>query len=593
MQQLVRWVRAALSAALTAGLMAACGGGGGGDTAPSSTTPPPAQARWTYLVYMAADNTLSDMAALNVQQMQQANSSGDVNVVVQVEQSTQYSPGASTQTLRGKVTKGAARLDSMGRNVNMADRQTLSDFIKWGKQAYPADRYAVVLWSHGGGWKADKAARGALQDLGSGTGVMSVKDIAWALQDAGGVDLLNFDACLMAMYEVAYELRHAAKVMVASEQTIPGAGDPYDKVLNRLVANPAQDAATLAAGIVADYDDFYRAQNHDSTTLSALDLSKMDALDTQVRAAATLLAASLATDRLAIEASREAAPHYEYASNHDLIAFANALATRSGVPAVRTMAADLATAARGVVLSSKVFTTGTNTVAGSTGLAIYLPAPDNTTAEELAAYRSTLSSSAAAAGGGSWADFVLPLVTGTTGPGQTTGAGAFAYLITWDNPAVDLDLLVNEPQGDWAGPAIGTTSTNAFSSADSYQSGEPFETYIANDVLERGAYDVFVNYAGCARGYSSCGSTVVSVYRLDPAAGDSTPVLLGTRVMAATPAFNGPYTPFSAFVAAVDTNAYGDWLYAFQTSRALVVSGKAAAALPKGLPKELRDGVHK
>src|SRR5512139_1460388 len=167
-------------------LLAACGGGGDSGTTPT-TTPAGSRAKWTYLVYMAADNTLSDMADFNVQQMVAANSSADVRVVVQGEQSTQYTPDASPDTLRGEITHGSLGLASMGGNVNMADRQTLADFIKWGKQHYPADRYAVVLWSHGGGWKADKSARGALQDLGSGTGVMSVRDIAWALQEAGGV----------------------------------------------------------------------------------------------------------------------------------------------------------------------------------------------------------------------------------------------------------------------------------------------------------------------------------------------------------------------------------------------------------------------
>lgn len=573
-------------------LLTACGGGG--DTsAPQPGTPAGARAKWTYLVYLAADNTLSDMADFNVQQMLAANSSDDVRVVVQGEQSTQYTPDASPDTLRGLVTQGNLGLASMGGNVNMADRQTLADFIKWGKQNYPADRYAVVLWSHGGGWKADKAARGVLQDLGSGQGMMSVRDVAWAVQEAGGVDLINFDACLMAMYEVAYEMRHAARVMVASQEVIPGTGNPYDAVLNRLVANPNQDAVALATGIVSDYDSFYRARNRDATTLSAIDLTRLDALDAELRETAALLQDSLATERLNIEAARDASAYYNYASNHDLIAFADGLATRAGSVALRTQAAELAAAARAAVLSSRVFVTPGSTVSGSNGLAIYIPSADTTTAEELSAYRSTLSSNVAAGAGRTWSDFVTPLATGSTGPGQTVGSGAFAYVITWDDPAVDLDLLVNEPQGNWAGPAYGTSSVNAFSSADSYDSGERFETYTANDVLERGAYDVFVHHAGCARGVPVCGATTVSVYRIDPNAGDTEPLLLGTRVMAATPAIDVPFSPFSDFIAAVESNLYGDWAYAQRTTRALPVSTKVVPAQLKQLPKNLRSGVQK
>lgn len=147
---------------------------------------------------MAADNNLSDMATLNVQQMIAARSSPDVRIVVQVEQNPQETPGAERSTLRGTIENGASQLQDLGRNVDMSSRAALTAFIRWGKQNYPAERYALVLWSHGGGWKADKSTRGALQDVSSREDLMSVRDMAAAVKDAGGVDLLNFDACLMA-----------------------------------------------------------------------------------------------------------------------------------------------------------------------------------------------------------------------------------------------------------------------------------------------------------------------------------------------------------------------------------------------------------
>ena len=586
-------------AALCLGWSRAAGGGGGsaapgvGAGGPRGGHPAP-KAKWTYLVYMAADNTLSEMASFNVAQMKAAQSSADVRVVVQMEQSKEYSANVGSETLRGTVSGGTASLRGMGRNVDMADKQSLSEFIKWGKQAYPADRYAVVLWSHGGGWKADKTGRGALQDLSSGTGMMSIKDVAWALQDAGGVDLLNFDACLMAMYEVAYELRHSAKVLVASEEVIPGTGNPYDKVINRLVANPAQDAAALGTGIVADYDAYYRAKNRDSVTLSAIDLGRMDSLHAKVQESAGVLAANLAAERLNIEAARAASAYYQYVNNHDLIAFATDLSTRASSAAVRAKAAELAAAARAAVLSSKVLSLPGSTVAGSSGLAIFLPAAPTTSTAELGSYKAILASNAAAAAPAmTWSDFVTPLVTGSANPGQTVGSGAFAYGIEWDNPDVDLDLLVNEPQGNWAGPAEGTTSVNSFSSADSYDSGEALETYTGNDQLEKGAYDVFVRYAGCHRGIVSCGSTTVTVFRYDPSRGDTQPVRIGSRVMASTPALDVPFSPFSSFINAVSSDQYADWLYAQRTSRALPAVEKVVAAERKQVSKALRAPVQK
>jgi hypothetical protein len=591
------------AALCTAVLLSACGGGGGSDSATVNNGPGSnggnggnggAQAKWTYLVYMAADNTLSEMADINIEQMKAARSSSNVRVVVQVDQSAKYTSGASPTTLRGTIGGGSSQLTSMGRNVNMADKASLAEFIRWGKQTYPADHYAVVLWSHGGGWRANKLARGALQDVSVSEGIMSVKDIAWALQDAGGVDLLNFDACLMAMYEVAFELRHAAKVLVGSEESIPGLGNPYDKIINRLIDSPTQDAVALGRAIVAEYDAFYRARNRDSVQLSAIDLTQVDALDLKVRESAALLLTSLTSDRLNIEASRDVAVSYTYPNHRDLVGFATDLATRSSVPALRTKMTELAAAARATVLSNKVLVVaGQLPIAASNGLAIYIPGKTTTTTEELNAYRTALASSQAVGAGKTWNDFAVTLVTGSSGTSPTNGSGAFAYGIGWDNPDVDLDLYVNEPQGTWAGPAWGTTSVNSFSSADSYDSGEPIETYTGNNELEEGGYDVFVRHVGCHAGKTNCGATTVTVYRYDPTDGDAAPVVVATRRMAATPALDVPVDPFNQFIAAISTNNYADWLYVQRTSRALSATSKVVSPEMKHRSKALRAPVQK
>ena len=99
--------------------------------------------------------------------------------------------------------------------------------------------------------------------------------------DAGlllsGVDkltLLGFDACLMSMLEVAYQVKDLAEVMVSSQETEPGEGWPYGDILAQLVANPGMDGAALAACIVDTYmGGFVEAE---SATLSSLHLGRID-----------------------------------------------------------------------------------------------------------------------------------------------------------------------------------------------------------------------------------------------------------------------------------------------------------------------------
>ena len=106
-------------AGLCMGLMlVACGGGGGGSdnvsNSDSNNGGGGERAKWTYLVYMSAENNLSDMATFNVNQMKAAQSSNDVRVVVQLDQSTSETPGASATTMRGSVSNRETHFASLG-----------------------------------------------------------------------------------------------------------------------------------------------------------------------------------------------------------------------------------------------------------------------------------------------------------------------------------------------------------------------------------------------------------------------------------------------------------------------------------------------
>ena len=101
-------------------------------------------------------------------------------------------------------------LEELG-EVNMADYQTLRDFINFGKDNYPADRYFLWIVDHGGAWK------GACMDDTSGEVAMSMDEIQKALSESGGVDIISFLACLMSSLESVYELRDIVDVYIGSE----------------------------------------------------------------------------------------------------------------------------------------------------------------------------------------------------------------------------------------------------------------------------------------------------------------------------------------------------------------------------------------
>jgi hypothetical protein len=275
-----------------------------------------ASAEWTIMVYLDADNDLEAAAVEDFMEMAGVGSSAEVNIVVQFDRAPGYdsSYGDWTGTLRYHVTKGMTptpenALADMG-EVNKGHPQSLADFVSWAVTAYPADKYSLVLWNHGGGWRtpteqiarARDAARAGSAELSvvkslntelsriaeearnvpptrevcydeTDNDVLTTAELGQALAAAPvRIDLIAFDACLMGMVEVGYELVGNASYMLASEENVPLGGLPYDAFLAELAAQPSMDPASLGQLMSQTYHLSY-SQLY---TVSVLDLNALE-----------------------------------------------------------------------------------------------------------------------------------------------------------------------------------------------------------------------------------------------------------------------------------------------------------------------------
>ena len=103
---------------------------------------------------------------------------------------------------------------------SMADPETLQDFVAWGAVKYPAKKYGLVLWDHGGGSKT-----GIFIDELFENDTMYLYELGEALRGGGVMfETVLFDACLMANVETAYIIKDYARYMVASEEVVVGQG---------------------------------------------------------------------------------------------------------------------------------------------------------------------------------------------------------------------------------------------------------------------------------------------------------------------------------------------------------------------------------
>jgi Clostripain family. len=105
-------------------------------------------ARWTYMVYMAGDNNLSTAGDEDLKEMRQVGSSPNVNVLVQ------FDNAGNKGTRRYRIQRGGIneKVEELG-EMDSGDPIVLEDFIAWSYDNYPAERYALILWNHGGGWE--------------------------------------------------------------------------------------------------------------------------------------------------------------------------------------------------------------------------------------------------------------------------------------------------------------------------------------------------------------------------------------------------------------------------------------------------------
>lgn len=67
------------------------------------------------------------------------------------------------------------------------------------------------------------------------------------------IDILILDACLMNTFEVLYEVRERADMVIGSEDTIPEEGLPFVSFLNFLSLHPEADNETMASALADAY----------------------------------------------------------------------------------------------------------------------------------------------------------------------------------------------------------------------------------------------------------------------------------------------------------------------------------------------------
>lgn len=343
---------------------------------------------WTVLVYMAADNNLTAEALKDLNEMEQVGSTADLNVVVQYDG---YANGDSrryymTQDSDSSVVHSPV-IEPLG-EVDMSDPAVLQSFVAWGVTSFPSDHVMLILWDHGAGvWPESVQAQGIAFDDHSGwNACLTTTELRTALSGAKQatgvkVDVLAFDACLMQMMEVGYELQGLADYMAGSEEVTPGDGFPYHTILAGFRGNPALTPRSAATMLVNRFIDYY--QKAESVCMSVVDLVNWAPFTARVKNLATALDSATSRELDLIQSASLQTQRFDYHENADLYDFALHTSQLSVNSTLRAAANDVLNYWDQAVIFNER-TTQADTLKDGHGLSVLLP----TSAHEMSLYGS-------------------------------------------------------------------------------------------------------------------------------------------------------------------------------------------------------------
>jgi len=302
--------------------------------------------KWTFMVYIAGDNNLDPAALKDIAEMAKVGSSDDLNVIVQLDRAKDQ------KTRRFYITRGGGYQKDCVEvfpETNTGDPHVLEDFILWGMERYPASRYALVIWNHGGGWwdEPERVRRNIAYDDSSDGDALNNQELQDVLNKVAQIrgnkiDILGMDACLMAMLEVAYQLKDSVKVTVGSEEEEPFDGWPYDQILGILKNRPRLNTTTLGKRIVQEYIKSYQGKGED-VTQSAFNLYSIGDVVCRLDALSQEFIANLEDDELmcAIHTARKNSPKFFYDNYIDLYRFVQVLKNRCNQKGIKDKAEEL------------------------------------------------------------------------------------------------------------------------------------------------------------------------------------------------------------------------------------------------------------
>jgi hypothetical protein len=397
-------------------------------TSTPATAPPAAEARaWTAILYMSGDNNLCDNYLTLVERMEselgaRIGPDGFLNIVVLFDRNAAECGGQGGTTRfvvqeNGAYQEGVNWWD-MG-ELNMGDPQTLTNFGTWAMHNYPAEHYYLAIDNHGNG------LAGVSWDDSSNHDHLTFPEVRGALKQitdngANRLDIFAYEACLLGMYETAYDLRAFTDYLFFFETISWTNNASYPGYLGHERFSAASNGLDLGKIMFETNLEAVRSPH----ALALVDTQQMDALRAAVDAWANALGQLVGTSRETMTMARHLAQKINTNGNAslddmdeyiDLWDLADQMAAQGiAVP----QSEDVQAAVEAAVVNAGSRSSGSLSYANTHGLSIYwAPGRDGYYADYIgeATYTATID--------GTWDEFLQTYQGNSERPGLPVDPG--------------------------------------------------------------------------------------------------------------------------------------------------------------------------
>lgn len=226
----------------------------------------------TAIIYMSADNNLSQNAQNGIEQLKKAQLNEEHNLIVYIDSNDNLPQLLKIENNEAKVVKTYIE-------QNSADPIILNYILNDIANIFPSDTYGLVLWSHGSSWLPPQYQT---RSFGSDNyNEMDISELAEALPIK--YKYIIFDACFMGGIEVLYELKDKADYIISSPTEILTLGFPYTEIAPYLFLKEEKDLITISELFFNHYNNMSGAYKSASISLVKTErLQRLAALNNEL-----------------------------------------------------------------------------------------------------------------------------------------------------------------------------------------------------------------------------------------------------------------------------------------------------------------------